>query len=559
MPVQKIKSGRVNISIDSFVGDNGVIFFDESDGLLRLGDGETPGGLVLAGGGGDGSGYVLPVATTTRLGGVKIDNSTIAINNQVISVLNGVFTTSSYANPSWITSLAYNKLSGAPILSTVATSGSYNDLSNRPSLFSGNYNDLTNRPTLFSGSYTDLSNRPTIPTSTNQLTNDAGFITSTALTGLATEEFVNSAISNIEISDPYVLPTASTTTLGGIKLGQGLTIDGEGVVSVVGGGGEGIPGADGEDGASAYEIAVANGFDGTEQQWLTSLIGSAGADGAPGEQGPPGADGVNGIDGAPGADGAPGRDGIDGINGIDGAPGEQGPPGADGINGADGASAYEIAVANGFNGTEQEWLASLEADPAQTGNIRFENSVITTVDSSGIVFETASIFNSDITVENDLVVNGEIRNTFDELFATQNYVVSEINKLIDTAPDLLNTLSEIAAALNNDESFATTITGQLALKADTEDLATVAFSGSYNDLTDAPTVINANGTLSLPILIVEPTNLQAGQIALADGVQWDPLAKNESRPYLAIYTGSGWIDVGGLTTTDVYKQILEIG
>jgi len=145
------------------------------------------------------------------------------------------------------------------------------------------------------------------------------------------------------------------------------------------------------------------------------------------------------------------------------------------------------------------------------------------------------------------------------LFATQNYVVSEINKLIDTAPDLLNTLSEIAAALNNDENFATTITGQLALKADIEDLATVAFSGSYNDLTDAPTVINANGTLSLPILIVEPTNLQAGQIALADGVQWDPLTKNESRPYLAIYTGTGWIDVGGLTTTDVYKQIFEMG
>ena len=33
-------------------------------------------------------------------------------------------------------------------LATVATSGSYNDLGNKPSLFSGSYNDLTNKPTI---------------------------------------------------------------------------------------------------------------------------------------------------------------------------------------------------------------------------------------------------------------------------------------------------------------------------------------------------------------------------------------------------------------------------
>ena len=42
-----------------------------------------------------------------------------------------------------------------------------------------------------------------------------------------------------------------------------------------------------------------------------------------------------------------GKDGKDGINGIDGA------------NGQDGKSAYQIAVDNGFEGTEEEWLASL--------------------------------------------------------------------------------------------------------------------------------------------------------------------------------------------------------
>ena len=47
-------------------------------------------------------------------------------------------------------------------------------------------------------------------------------------------------------------------------------------------------GAPGQDGLSAYEIAVANGFVGTESEWIDSLIGP---------QGPPGADGEDGTGG----------------------------------------------------------------------------------------------------------------------------------------------------------------------------------------------------------------------------------------------------------------------
>ena len=63
----------------------------------------------------------------------------------------------------------------------------------------------------------------------------------------------------------------------------------------------------------------------------------------------------------------------------------------------------------------------------------------------------------------------------------------------------------------------------------------------------------------MPFLTAEPANLAAGQIALANGTSWDPLLKGESKPYLTIYTGSIWIDIGGLTNSDVYKQILELG
>ncbi len=47
-------------------------------------------------------------------------------------------------------------------LSTVATSGNYADLLNKPTLFDGNYNSLTNKPTLFNGDYNNLSNKPTL-------------------------------------------------------------------------------------------------------------------------------------------------------------------------------------------------------------------------------------------------------------------------------------------------------------------------------------------------------------------------------------------------------------
>ena len=100
-------------------------------------------------------------------------------------------------------------------------------------------------------------------------------------------------------------------------------------------------GGSGADGASAYEVAVANGFVGTEVEWLASLVGPAGADGAPGAdgaQGPAGADGAQGPSGADGAQGPAGADGAQGIQGIQGADGSQGPQGPEGPQGPAGGT-----------------------------------------------------------------------------------------------------------------------------------------------------------------------------------------------------------------------------
>ncbi|GIN93322.1 hypothetical protein J22TS1_43730 [Siminovitchia terrae] len=50
-------------------------------------------------------------------------------------------------------------------------------------------------------------------------------------------------------------------------------------------------GGKGEPGDSAYEIAVKNGFEGTEQEWLASLKGPKGDPGAKGADGKDGKDG----------------------------------------------------------------------------------------------------------------------------------------------------------------------------------------------------------------------------------------------------------------------------
>lgn len=123
---------------------------------------------------------------------------------------------STYALKSEIPSLTgYAKTAD---LSTVATSGSYNDLTNKPNLFSGNYEDLTNKPT---------------------------------------------------IPEPYTLPTASTTTLGGVKVdGETITIA-DGVISSAGGGSSLENTFDTNDSSKNYVIGYdANGNFG----WLKNMI-----------------------------------------------------------------------------------------------------------------------------------------------------------------------------------------------------------------------------------------------------------------------------------------------
>ena len=80
----------------------------------------------------------------------------------------------------------------------------------------------------------------------------------------------------------------------------------------------GPAGPQGDPGKSAYQIALDNGFEGTEQAWLASLKGPKGDQGLKGEKGDPGQNGAQGPAGAKGEKGEPGQNGATGPKGADG-------------------------------------------------------------------------------------------------------------------------------------------------------------------------------------------------------------------------------------------------
>lgn len=124
---------------------------------------------------------------------------------------------------------------------------------------------------------------------------------------------------------------------------------------------QGLPGVKGDAGAKG-------------EQGERGLQGLQGARGLQGERGLPGADGAKGDKGEQGErglTGAKGDKGLDGLNGKDGLPGAKGAdglPGKNGVDGKDGKSAYQIAVEQGFAGSEAAWLASLKGEKGDKGD-----------------------------------------------------------------------------------------------------------------------------------------------------------------------------------------------
>lgn len=96
--------------------------------------------------------------------------------------------------------------------------------------------------------------------------------------------------------------------------------------------------------------------------------GDKGDSGVKGDRGDAGPKGDPGLQGDKGEQGPKGDIGEPGLNGNKGDKGDKGDPGSQGPIGKDGKSAYEIAIEDGYEGTEEEWLKSLKGEPGPKGD-----------------------------------------------------------------------------------------------------------------------------------------------------------------------------------------------
>lgn len=270
--------------------------------------------------------YELPVASTTALGGVKV-GSGLSITNGVLSATGG----------GTADSVDWSKIQNKPNFADVATSGDYNDLSNKPTIPSveglaseayvnekvaaivipevptkvselendkgyltehqslegyaktadlaqvaktGSYNDLIDKPTipstagLASTKYVDDKVAgiviPAVPTKVSAFENDKGYLTS--------HQDLTEYAKKTDIPAPYTLPTASTSTLGGVKVdGSTITIT-DGVISSKGGSGGSEPDAYIKDASVSGNTLTLTKKDDTEVVFTPS--GGSGGDGS---------------------------------------------------------------------------------------------------------------------------------------------------------------------------------------------------------------------------------------------------------------------------------------
>ena len=178
----------------------------------------------------------------------KLDSSWISVSLPDQTGNSGKYLTTDGTTASWATDSFsswdkdYDDLTNKPTIPVVPTTVSsftndagyitgvtWNDVTNKPTLFSGSYNDLTDKPDLTlkanvsdlaavatSGDYEDLINTPTIPTvptNVSDFTNDAGYITGVSwaeVTSKPTFATVATSGDYEDLSNTPTIPTVPT-------------------------------------------------------------------------------------------------------------------------------------------------------------------------------------------------------------------------------------------------------------------------------------------------------------------------------------------------------------
>ena len=144
--------------------------------------------------------YTLPIAANNTLGGIKIGTGLAIDSSGVVSATGG----------------------------GVASSVDWNNVINKPSVFAPdvhNHNDLYYQK---SESDSALSNKA------EKVHTHSNYVEKVVGKELSTNDFTDNDKTKLDALINYTLPTASASVLGGIKVGSGLAIDGNGIVSTEG-------------------------------------------------------------------------------------------------------------------------------------------------------------------------------------------------------------------------------------------------------------------------------------------------------------------------------------
>ena len=209
--------------------------------------------------------------------------------------------------------------------------------------------------------------------------------------------------------------------------------------------------------------------------------------GDPGVAGPPGSPGLQGPPGVPGITGEQGPKGETGDQGPPGETGQQGQAGDPGPTGAPGDSAYQVAVNNGFVGSEGDWLVSLEgpqgppgggADvtdfqveigdpPFEGGNLSYTTANIAGRDTGVFTFTPADV-SGGITQEQDPIfqahpafgITQEMINNWNATAATtQSGYFQEIDPIFSVSPaadltaDNVDLVSQLKSLVNSSSDW----------------------------------------------------------------------------------------------------------
>jgi hypothetical protein len=151
----------------------------------------------------------------------------------------------------------------------------------------------------------------------------------------------------------------------------------------------------------------------------------------------------------------------------------------------------EVAITTAY----QNYADAAESDAVTTANAYTDGEITTalstaqgyanTAESNANDYTDTALLNYTTTANLDTTIDGYgyLKSADLTGYATETYVNNAVDALVDGAPGLLDTLNEIAAAINDDANYATTITTALA--------------GKQNELTAGDNISIVSDTISV--------------------------------------------------------------